>query len=209
MSAIPDKGWREAKPWLGKNGYWYVDMRADDGKRVKRLVHRLVWEDANGQIPKGMCINHINGVKTDNRLENLEVVTYRENNAHAAASGLSAKGERAGNAKITAEQAVAIATAEGRQVDVAKRFGVSRQIVKEIWRGKTWTHLGIPARTKEVFQRAAARKLSEWQVAEARRRVAAGESIGSVADSLQLNRSTLAKAVRGDSWAHLPGSVRS
>jgi hypothetical protein len=46
------------------------------------LVHRLVWEYFNGPIPKGLTVNHINGIKTDNRLENLEVVTQAENNLH-------------------------------------------------------------------------------------------------------------------------------
>lgn len=43
------------------------------------LVHRLIWEAFNGPIPDGMQINHINEDKTDNRLENLELVTPKEN----------------------------------------------------------------------------------------------------------------------------------
>lgn len=42
-------------------------------------VHRLIWEHVNGPIPKGMHIDHINGVKSDNRLVNLRMVTPLEN----------------------------------------------------------------------------------------------------------------------------------
>lgn len=61
------------------------------------MAHRLIWESVNGPIPKGLEINHINGIKDDNRLVNLELVTRSENGLHAFRIGLiSAKGERNG-----------------------------------------------------------------------------------------------------------------
>ena len=41
--------------------------------------HRLIWAEANGPIPDGYVIHHINGNKKDNRLANLALVTAKEN----------------------------------------------------------------------------------------------------------------------------------
>lgn len=49
------------------------------GGKKGYLVHRLVWEAFNGPIPEGMEVNHINEIKTDNRLENLNLMTKKEN----------------------------------------------------------------------------------------------------------------------------------
>lgn len=64
------------------NGYFYVNCRSDDGKSRRALAHRLVWAVAHGMIPVGMTVNHKNGDKGDNRIENLELMTQREQIRH-------------------------------------------------------------------------------------------------------------------------------
>lgn len=45
----------------------------------RKMLHRVVWEEANGPIPEGLDIDHINGDTRDNRLSNLRVVTHSDN----------------------------------------------------------------------------------------------------------------------------------
>lgn len=46
-------------------------------------AHRLVWVHNNGPIPKGVEVNHKDGDKTNNRLDNLELVTHAKNIEHS------------------------------------------------------------------------------------------------------------------------------
>lgn len=71
------------KPSLEHIGYSRVHLN----KKVWR-IHSLVVTYFIRPLMKGECVNHKNGIKTDNRLENLEIVTYRENNIHSIKTGL-------------------------------------------------------------------------------------------------------------------------
>ena len=62
----------------GKYGYLKLLLHKNSIRKTYS-VHRLVWSAFNGPIPEGMQINHINEIKTDNRLENLNLMTPKEN----------------------------------------------------------------------------------------------------------------------------------
>ena len=75
------------KPAKDKDGYLRCTF-SHDGKRKSISVHRLV---AIAHIPNPMSkptVNHINGDKTDNRVENLEWATHHEQKLHAMKNGL-------------------------------------------------------------------------------------------------------------------------
>jgi hypothetical protein len=67
-------------PTLMKNGYLVV-MLSGKNKRVLKYVHHLVAESFMGHIKKSrmIVINHRNLIKTDNRLDNFNIITQRDN----------------------------------------------------------------------------------------------------------------------------------
>lgn len=63
-----------------KDGYQIVCLVNNEGKKKTYFVHRVVYEAVTrSPIPEGMQVNHINECKTDNRFENLNLMTHKEN----------------------------------------------------------------------------------------------------------------------------------
>jgi hypothetical protein len=60
------------------DGYRQVALRLD-GKQYQLKAHRVAWILEHGAIPDGLQVDHINGIREDNRLCNLRLVTQREN----------------------------------------------------------------------------------------------------------------------------------
>lgn len=64
---------------INKDGYLRIILKCNDGKQRMFYWHRVIWTYFNGEIPDGYQINHLNEIKTDNRLCNLELATPKEN----------------------------------------------------------------------------------------------------------------------------------
>jgi hypothetical protein len=64
-------------------GYVVVQLQVC-GVRVRMEAHRVIWCMVYGQIPEDMSVDHINGSKYDNRLENLRLVPHSDNMANKA-----------------------------------------------------------------------------------------------------------------------------
>jgi hypothetical protein len=123
------------------SSYGYIKIGRRNGPEM--LAHRLIWEIVNGPIPEGMQINHINGIKTDNRIANLELVTPQQNSAHAYRTGLSKRmiGEQNGQARLTnakVRSIRALLASGDSQASIAARFDVCASTVSLISSGKKW-----------------------------------------------------------------------
>ena len=71
------------KNFIDKRGYIYITL-SKDGVSKRYLLHRLIAESFIENKNNLPYVNHINGIKNDNRIENLEWVSARENNCHNA-----------------------------------------------------------------------------------------------------------------------------
>lgn len=129
------------RPVGALNTHGYVVLSLGKGQ-PQVYAHRLIWLVATGERPAyPLVVNHINGVKHDNRLVNLELVSQSRNIQHAYDTGLNAHcGERHGNALVTDEQARQILALQFSEssgsAEVAARFGVSQGLVNAIWSGR-------------------------------------------------------------------------
>lgn len=76
------------KPVKHTNGYYFVSLCSSDGTRKERSIHRIVAETFIPNPNNCPEVNHKNGDKYDNCVNNLEWVTSKENKEHAKQNNL-------------------------------------------------------------------------------------------------------------------------
>jgi hypothetical protein len=134
-------------------GYVPIMLR-DNGRKWQTHIHRLVMLAFAGECPEGLQVNHKNGIRHDNRLENLEYVTVGQNLQHSIDflgrkpfgdfDHRTIRGERHGNAKLDDDKVREIRRlyANGVKPRVIKAiFKISSSNVGYIVARKTWTHV--------------------------------------------------------------------
>lgn len=129
------------KPYKTTNGYYGYHL-SENGKLHRTSVHRLLAKHFIPNPENKPCVNHIDGNRVNNSLENLEWVTYKENTHHAIKAGrINMSGENNPQARLTD-----IEVSEMRdlykhkiynQSELAKLYGTSSATANRIVLNKT------------------------------------------------------------------------
>ena len=109
---------------LMKNGYYMISAQYNK-KTYYFMEHRAIWVWHNGAIPEGLVVNHKDYNRWNNNIDNLEVVTQKENVEYSRQNFNPAQGERHTKSKFTNRQAAAIKT-------LAKVCGWTRKQIAEL-----------------------------------------------------------------------------
>lgn len=114
-------------------------------KRFQKAVHTLVLEAFVGPRPEGMEACHFpDRNPANNSLKNLRWGTHQENMQHRDLHGTTARGSRAGRAKLTEPRVRLIRSLYEigvMQKDIASRFRVSKTVIGAICRRELWKHV--------------------------------------------------------------------
>lgn len=147
------------KPYCGKNGY-PIAILSKDGRKKTHTVHRLMALNFLPNPENKRTVNHMDGIKTNNRLSNLEWATDKENVNHAWRIGLSKprntntdgkfKGEKSPASKLTNKDVEYIRSQSRKSggtktdTELARELGVSGSTIDRVTTFKTWDHIGDP-----------------------------------------------------------------
>lgn len=145
------------KPATDKKGYLRVGLTIN-GKLCTKKVHRLVANAFLQNLENKPCVNHIDGIKKNNFVSNLEWVTYKENTKHAIDTGLFyfnsskesvnkiiKKGSLNGNALLTEEKVIEIRKKYKPRIYtrlmLSLEYGVKESCIKDVVNRNSWKHI--------------------------------------------------------------------
>ena len=131
---------RFIKDWKNNQGYMFVSLYKD-GKRKNRSVHSLLLETYEGYAPtKHHQASHKNGVRTDNRIENLRWLTVTENHYDKKNHGTFQCGTKHGRSKLTEQQVAEIRKSKETHVYWARLLNVTAEAIAYA-RKSGWKHV--------------------------------------------------------------------
>lgn len=131
-----------------RQGYLLVTTTIN-GVKTTASAHRLVWTYFHEKaIPPGLTINHINGVKDDNRIENLELATMSQQRRHALTvlnvNRNRPKGSAHPKTRLNESDVLLMREmrSQGAMVkDIAAKYQMKPKAVSAICGGRTWKHV--------------------------------------------------------------------
>lgn len=122
-----------------KNGKGY--LRVSIGKKMM-FVHRLVAQQYIPNPENKLQVNHKDGNKLNNCVDNLEWVTNQENRNHAIKNDLHFCGDRCFWSKLTSQDVMFIRNDNSYNItELSKMFNVARSTIRNVKIGKTWKQL--------------------------------------------------------------------
>lgn len=136
---------------LSKWGYYKITLWKDN-KRFYYLVHRLVACVFISNPENKPQVNHIDGIKSNNHIDNLEWCTQSENGFHAYKTGLSKPILGANHHAVKINENIARNVKKLLETrinnkpslrQIAKDLGISRSCVREIHENKSWKYVKI------------------------------------------------------------------
>lgn len=131
---------------LDKDGY-VLRILSKDNKPKTFKMHRLVAQafiPNQEELPE---VNHKNGIKNDNRVENLEWISTSQNQKHSikVLGNKVLKGEEVGNSKLTEELVLELrylkATTNVTYTELQNIYGINRSTIHLAVTGRNWKHL--------------------------------------------------------------------
>ena len=170
-------GYRKLNKNNQHTGYQTAAIRYLDGSVRTHYVHRLIAEAFIDNPENKPVVNHKNLNKADNRVCNLEWVTYKENNLHMQEN--AANRDSDGTAKwavYSKEQIVRVCELlkDGRRdVEIIKITGVAKSDVNSIRARANWTHI---SKDYEFREKSRTRKISEETIRWVCNRILEGKS---------------------------------
>lgn len=135
---------RELSPAVSPYGYLHVSLQTGKVQRTF-FVHRLVASAFIENPEEKPQINHKDGNKQNNAVENLEWATSKENINHAFQNGMhdDSIGEKHYNAVATKRQienvCLLLSLNKDSKRDIAQKVGVPLHVVENVYSGKSWT----------------------------------------------------------------------
>lgn len=128
----------------GPRGYSIIGLLKDK-KHYSPIVHRLVAKAFIPNPENKATVNHINFDITDNRVENLEWCTQKENNLHSQVNNRKVCGEKSHFSRLRAADVFDIRRIYSEdklnQYEIADIYGVCQSTVWKIVNNKKWVHL--------------------------------------------------------------------
>lgn len=141
-----------------QRGYRYVFLFYD-GKRFKKTTHRLVAQHFIPNPENKPQINHKNGVRSDNRVENLEWATSKENIRHSfdcngrkmseyqkmkiGDSGRGSKNHKTTLTESIVREILIMLSKKVKRKEICKTFHASKSVVAHIAQRRSWKHVTI------------------------------------------------------------------